>query len=600
MWDKYFKYFAFFYKNIGNKMFLMVGLNFLVGVLDGFGLVMFLPLLQYAEDSDMASSTEMGDLNFLLEGFEFVGVEITIYSVLGVLLVFFLLKGLVKYIETNYRSIVQNEFITSIRLEAVNHLANYNYKAFSKTDQGWIINTLTGEIGKISSASNSYFLMLQSIIMILVYSVLAFLANPQFSILVIIGGISSNFVFNYFNKKTLIASRNITREGNAFQGYLSQKVTFFKYLKATGSMDVFSSKIKQKLLNINKNNIKIGHYFAILNSLREPLVMLVVVLVILISVGFLDLSMGLIILSLLFFYRALTFLMSFQTYYNSLLTSGGALENLDLYFQKFTEGRDGLNGGVKFTSFDSQIAIESLCFSYDKKNVLENVTLSIPKNSSIAFVGESGSGKTTLTNLICGLMPYEKGTIKIDGIELSNFDIVSYQKRIGYITQEPVIFSDTFFNNVTFWAVKNEHNLLKFWNAVEKANIASYIKECENLEDTDLGDSGSMLSGGQKQRVSIARELFKSVDILIMDEATSALDSETEKVIQENIESLKGEYTLIVIAHRLSTIKNLDQVALFSKGRIIGIDNFQKLVSASPKFMEMINLQSVTENHKNI
>ncbi|SFT41703.1 ABC-type multidrug transport system, ATPase and permease component [Algoriphagus locisalis] len=592
MVNKYFKYFSFFYKNIGNRMFVSIILNFFVGILDGFGLVMFLPLLQYAEDTDMASSTEMGDLNFLLEGFELVGFEINIYSVLGVLLVFFLLKGLVKYIETYYRSIVQNEFITDIRLKAVSHLSNFNYKTFSRTDQGWIINTLSGEIVKVAAASNSYFLMLQSVIMIIVYSFLAFLANPQFSGLVIVGGILSNFVFNYFNKKTLIASRNITREGNAFQGYLTQKVSFFKYLKATGTMGIFSEKIRERLLNINSNNIKIGHYFAVLNSLREPLVMLVVVMVILFSVGFLDLSMGLIVLSLLFFYRALTFLMSFQTFYNSFLTSGGALENLHLYFDTLEMGKDVSDGGLVFSEFQSGITVNSVSFSYGEKNVLKDINITIPKNTSIAFVGESGSGKTTLTNLICGLMPYEMGTIKIDGIELSNFDIVSYQKRIGYITQEPVIFSDTFFNNVTMWAEKNSENLSKFWTAVQKSNIASYIKESDLREDTDLGDNGVMLSGGQKQRVSIARELFKSVDILIMDEATSALDSETEKVIQENIESLKGEYTLIVIAHRLSTIKNLDQVALFSGGRLLGVNNFESLMEESPKFSGMVQLQS--------
>jgi ABC-type multidrug transport system fused ATPase/permease subunit len=169
----------------------------------------------------------------------------------------------------------------------------------------------------------------------------------------------------------------------------------------------------------------------------------------------------------------------------------------------------------------------------------------------------------------------------------------TFQNRIGYITQEPVIFDDNVFNNVTFWDEKTPENLNRFWEALRKASILDFVESLPEKENAPLGNNGIMASGGQKQRLSIARELYKDIDILIMDEATSALDSETEKAIQENIDALKGQYTIIIIAHRLSTIKNADEIVLMSKGEIIDKGSFSELIGSNETFKRMVNLQEL-------
>jgi ABC-type multidrug transport system fused ATPase/permease subunit len=211
----------------------------------------------------------------------------------------------------------------------------------------------------------------------------------------------------------------------------------------------------------------------------------------------------------------------------------------------------------------------------------------------LTFVGESGSGKTTLVNVICGLMPADKGEITIDGISYRDLDLRTLQRKTGYITQDPVMFSDSIYDNVSLWAPKNSENIQRFWKACEQAAIADFIRSLENKEDSKLGNNGIQLSGGQKQRVSIARELFKDIDILIMDEATSALDSETEREIQENIDLLKGKYTILMIAHRLSTIKNANRVVVLNKGQIERIGTYQELIGESESFKRLVELQEV-------
>ena len=169
----------------------------------------------------------------------------------------------------------------------------------------------------------------------------------------------------------------------------------------------------------------------------------------------------------------------------------------------------------------------------------------------------------------------------------------TYQQRIGYITQEPVIFDDTIYNNVTLWSPKTEKNIRKFQTAIEQANLSQLIENSLEKENMQVGSNGVSLSGGQKQRITIARELFKEVDLLFLDEATSALDSETENIIQQNIEQLKGKYTMITIAHRLATIKNVDRIFVFDKGNIVDSGTFDELLARSENFKRMVNYQKV-------
>jgi len=161
------------------------------------------------------------------------------------------------------------------------------------------------------------------------------------------------------------------------------------------------------------------------------------------------------------------------------------------------------------------------------------------------------------------------------------------------VSQDAVIFNDTIYNNVSFWAEKTDENLAKFEEAIRQSALKSFIDELPDKEETLLGNNGINLSGGQKQRVSIARELFKDIDLLILDEATSALDSETEKEIQQSIDALQGKYTLLIVAHRLSTVRNVDRVILMDRGKIIDMAGFEELMTRNKKFKRMVELQEL-------
>ena len=225
--------------------------------------------------------------------------------------------------------------------------------------------------------------------------------------------------------------------------------------------------------------------------------------------------------------------------------------------------------GDKIVEYNSRIDIKSLSFSYvEKKPVLNNLSFSIKKGESVAFIGESGSGKSTLIDILIGLYRPKSGSINIDDIELSEENIKSWRKRVGYIPQTIYLFDGTVAQNVAFGDEVDRDRVIE---VLEQANILEFLDSSHNGIDTEVGEGGIKLSGGQKQRIAIARALYNNPDILVLDEATSALDSETEEKIMDEIYSVSKNKTLIIIAHRLSTIERCEKVYKLEKGVIESI-----------------------------
>lgn len=590
--NKYFESFAYFYSHLGYRIFVLVGLSVLIGLLDGFGLSMFLPLLQMIEGSNAADSESLGKLQFLVEFLKDSGIGLSLMSVLLFMMVFFILKGIAVYVAGVYNVNIREWFVKGLRLKNIKHLKNITYKYFVGSDIGRIQNTLTGEVDRVAGSYFNYFKAMEASVLVIVYMGFAFTMDAQFAILVSIGGGLTNFLYKGLYKKTKGASISLTGENNVFQSLIIQNVANYKYLKATGTLDKYGKKLKKSVLKIRDDKRKIGQLDSLLTAAREPLLIIIVVAVIFIQTTFFGASLGPILLSLFFFYRALSYLLQLQSRWNKFLGMSGSLENMssfttELKANKEEPGKQNLTGEI------SQLNLKNVDFYYGPTKVIDNVNLIVSKNETIAFVGESGSGKTTLVNIIAGLLPLDQGNYTLNGIDVANINVRSLQAKIGYITQDPVIFNDSLFNNVTFWAEKNDENLRKFNTAMRQAAIYDFVQELSEKEEAILGSNGMNLSGGQRQRISIARELYKDVEILILDEATSALDSETEKAIQRNIEDLKGKYTILIVAHRISTIKNADRIVVMKNGKIKNIDSFGDLVKKSPYFKKLVELQEI-------
>lgn len=589
---KYFSSFAYFYRYLRGRIFIAFFLSVFVSFLDGLGLTMFIPLLQVISEDGMVNSQEMGKLSYLIDGFENIGISLNIISVLLIMIVFFSLKGIAIYFSEVYRIYLQESFIRKIRLSLLSNLNRLSFKTFATSDVGRIQNTLTGEVDRVSQSFRYYFQTFQDAVMVLVYLGFAFTVDSKFAVLVTIGGLLTNFLYKSIYRHTKGASRKLTSHNSEFQGQVIQHVRNFKYLNATGTIDKFGVKLQSTIYKIEKSRRKIGKLASIAKAAREPMLIAVIATVILLQVKLFGGAMGAILVSLLFFFRALQSLTSLQSKWNSFLEYSGSLENMQ-DFEKELKSNRTKDGHQVFGGFNEKISLKGIDFYYGDTQILKNISFDIHKNETIAFVGESGSGKTTLINMISGLFPGDNGAVYIDNIPLRDMKKQGYQQHIGYVSQDAVIFNDSIYNNITLWDEHTLDNINRFEQSIRQASLEDFINELPDGRETQLGNNGINLSGGQKQRISIARELYKDIEILILDEATSALDSETERAIQESIDRLKGQYTILMIAHRLSTIRGADRIVFMDKGSLVDIDSFVGLLSRQERFKKMVELQEL-------
>lgn len=584
-----FKFFQFFYEYLKVKLFIVIVFSFLVSLLDALSISIFIPLL-----NSSGANKNMDSYSVYVDRFlHFFNIPSTINYLLLVMLVFFILKGLFRYFDVHYRIYLISFFVKKIRSEQLNLISNLKYSKYVKTDLGKIQGSITKECDNVVFGYTQYIAFFQNAIFVVVYLLISLVVNPKFSLIVILGGVISNLIFRkvYVNSEDI--SFSISNKNNHFMSLVLQHINNFKYLKATNRVDMHKKKIEDVMHEIEEDQMKLGYISGLSLSLREPLLVVFLVGAIFVHINFFKGTIASILLILILLYRTFSSLMTVQTNWTGFLKYVGSIKFIKEVKAEFSAEKE-IQSGKDFEHLSKHLTLENVSYRYNENQlIIDSVNLTIQKHETVAFVGKSGSGKTTLINLIIGLLHPNSGEIKIDDTNLEDFALNSYRAKIGLITQEVVVFNDTVFNNITFWDEKNDESLARFYEILRKVDLLEFVTDAPQKEDLILGDNGVVMSGGQRQRLSIARELYKQSEVLILDEATSALDSETERIIQKSIDSLKGSVTIIIIAHRLSTIKNVDKIFLLHKGKIEAEGDFTSLIEKSETFAKMVKTQEL-------
>ncbi len=248
---------------------------------------------------------------------------------------------------------------------------------------------------------------------------------------------------------------------------------------------------------------------------------------------------------------------------------------------------------LPITGLQDRIEMKNVSFRYEQKPVLTDINFTMFKGKSIALVGPSGGGKSTIANLLPRFYDCSEGDILIDGVSIRDYKISGVRDLFGIVTQEPILFNDTIYNNILFGYEKaTEEEVIE---AAKIAHAHDFIMQTENGYDTVIGDRGTKLSGGQRQRISIARAVLRKPSVFIFDEATSSLDTESERLVQEALEGLLSSHTSIVIAHRLSTIKNVDTILVLENGKIIERGSHDELLRKAGLYHKLYNMQYFDE-----
>lgn len=487
-----------------------------------------------------------------------------------------------------YRRIYQKTLI-NIQKSLAKEILNLEIAEIDKNSSGLFIDRLNKDTQDIAGLFMEYTYWISYIITNVGVLFTVFVLNKYLFVYALI----SSIVVFIINRKRITKQYEVQKELKVLQesktGLTSELVRGIRDIKVLNANNTILKQINEKIEETTKKEVKIINIRNLYNYIENN------------TRAISDL--GFIIIGCFLYNKTLLTIPTFVIIYNyqskikNLLTG---MVQLSEYNKKFSvsanrvfEVIDNVKfkkekfGNVEIKKLDGNIIFENVSFGYDKTKIINDMSFEIKPNERIAFVGKSGAGKTTIFNLITRLYKSNKGKILLDGNNINDLTCSTIRDNMSIITQNPYIFNFSIKENLLM--AKENATMKEIREACKMACIDDYIMSLPDKYNTMVGENGVILSGGQKQRIAIARALLMKTEIILFDEATSALDNETQSKIQEAINNLKGEYTILIVAHRLSTIIDSDRIFVVENGKIVDSGSHRELLKKSEIYKNLYN-----------
>ena len=511
-----------------------------------------------------------------------------------IILAVFIIKNIFLYIKNICLTYVQYNLITKIRNDLYHHFHNLSLSFFDRAKSGELTSIVVTDVSNMRIAlGTSFHKLFVEPINILMFISLLFIINTKLAIYATaIIPITAMIIF-WIGRSIRRKSRRTAKQIAGIMGIITEILNSIRVVKAFGTEDIERKRFKQeqdRYYNLISKRAKLR---LITSPITETIGAMIGVS--LLWVGGVDVLVTgtmssedfirfiLILFSVLGPVRLLsnvsvnlqTGVASAERVFNILDTPPDIIEKPD---------------ALDLKDFSKEIQFDSVGFNYDGGGkVLSDVSFSIHKGSIVAIVGPSGAGKSTIADLIPRFYEVKEGAITIDGQDIRDIKLFSLRDKMGIVTQETILFDETIESNITYGISEStEEDLIASSKA---ANAYDFIQDQPNGFQTVIGEKGVKLSGGQRQRIAIARAIFNNPPFLILDEATSALDTKSERLVQNALDNLMKNRTVLVIAHRLSTVKNADQIIVMDAGKIIQKGTHQELIQNDGLYNRLYQFQ---------
>ncbi len=513
-----------------------------------------------------------------------------------IVVAFTLIKNLFLYVSLYILNPIRNDILRRLRDDIFIKTLSLPIGFFTEERKGDLISKMTNDINEVELSIMSVLeVFIREPLTILFYLVSMIIISPQLTVFLVLFLPIAGLVIGVISR-SLRKSSNIAQEQlGSMLGVIDEMLVGMRVVKAFNAEKTMHA----RFMKLNNTLFRTRNKLAARKELASPM----------------SETMGVMVVSVILWYGGRLIInnqseltgTAFVTYIAFFTQIINPFKNLSSAFSNVQKGTSALerieqllfaDNNIKelpdakpVNDFKESIEFRNVSFAYGDKQILRNLSMTIPKGKVIALVGASGAGKSTLVDLVPRFHDVTGGEILIDGINIKEYKIDDLRRLMGVVSQDPILFNDTIYNNITLGT--GGATLERAEEAARVANAHTFILNKPEGYDTMAGDRGVRLSGGERQRVTIARAVLKNPPIMILDEATSSLDTESERIVQDAINTLMKNRTCIVIAHRLSTVQHADEIIVMEKGTIAERGTHKDLLAKDGIYRKLVEMQQV-------
>jgi ATP-binding cassette, subfamily B, bacterial MsbA len=568
---------------------IIIFLGIISYLAEGLGISLLIPFLRTLQPTDnqaIANNPFINAIDGVFSGIPESNRALVI--TLCILLAIFI-KASISYIYTSLCYWLQYNASHRLRQQIFQQLMRGGQSFWDANRCGELISTLGQETERACIALQNFVWLIIDLCMIVVFISLLLLISWKFTIFVAGALLLISLIIRRITSRVQRLGKERVKASKEYQSVMVEGLTGIKTIQGFGRETYEEKKFERKSKKVRDISIKIWMLSAIAEPLSEGLGVAIFLCLMLIALQN-QIPLPILLTFVFMLYRLQPQVKKFDGHRIQLISYSSSVSDVFGLMQRSRSSYIS-SGKITFSELRKGIDFKSASFYYNshKQPAIDNINVLIPQGKTTALVGFSGAGKSTLINLIFRFYDVTSGEIYIDEYPLRELDLPSWRNHIAMVSQDVYIFNTTVRDNIAYGRPEaTEEEIIA---AAKQANAHEFISTLSEGYDTQVGDRGTRLSGGQKQRLSIARAILCDPEVLILDEATNALDSMSENLIQEAINKLSKNRTVIVIAHRLSTIEQADRILVMDAGKVVEQGTFQELIAIDGLFAKLYNLQ---------
>ncbi|WP_440766928.1 ABC transporter ATP-binding protein [Natronorubrum sp. DTA7] len=561
----------------------------IVAVLEGVGVSFIVPIIEMAQGSGEAAADD-GLVGVFLTAFEFVGIPFTLgYIVLTVSAVI-TVRYLASFAVGWMRVWLRTHYVRDLQSQAFRSALDARVAYFDKEGSDDVLNAIVTQAEYAGKVIRDFVRFFEQVLLIGMYLAIAFYISPLMTVVAGVAIVSLTFLVRHVLEGGYDVGDQVADANEGIQQSVQTGTQGIRDVKLIGKHDEIYDTFSTHLERFTNSSIKLGRNEAAIGCAYNLGIAVMVFGLIYVSITFADMSLGALAAFLFIMFQLGPRVSNANEYFYKVEGRLPHLVRTQQFIEELEANRDHEGGDRPVPEPPTPLAFEDVSFSYEPDEpVLDDLSFRVDDGEFVAFVGQSGEGKSTIAALVARLYEPDSGEITANGEPIDEFDTDEWRSRLAFVRQDPYIFNTTLLENVT--AGNGEATQAEIEEACEIAQVTEFLDELPAGYDTELGDDGVRLSGGQRQRIALARALLEDADILVLDEATSDLDANIERRVQDGIESMSREYTILAIAHRLSTVRDADRIYTLEDGTIAERGEHGQLLELDGAYAELYSAQ---------